>query len=481
MALDAEACYQALRARDPRFDGVFYVGVATTGIYCRPVCPARTPGRDRCSFYDRAAEAERAGFRACFRCRPELAPGAARVDSVPSLARRAASKIEAGYLDTQSITSLADTLGVSARHLRRAMEAELGVSPVELAQTQRLALAKQLLQDTDLPIATLAHAAGFGSVRRFNAVFRRRFDRAPSSVRRGTSPPNDEHGITVRLAARAPFDAMPILAFVAARAIPGVERVDGQEYRRVTAAGDNVGWMSVRPRADAPGVTVSLSLSLAPSLPQVIARVRSLFDLDARPELIDRHLEADPRLRARVRQRPGLRVPGAYDGFELAMRAVLGQQVSVAAATTMSGRLAARFGDAQPQLGPTAVRFPSAARLARATQSEVASIGLPTRRAQTLLAVAKAVHEGTLELSPAAELEPTLETLLALPGIGPWTAHYIAMRALEWPDALPASDLVLRRALEVSTARQVERCAAPWSPWRAYACMQLWAGPTEQE
>jgi AraC family transcriptional regulator of adaptative response / DNA-3-methyladenine glycosylase II len=352
--LDPDACHAALVARDARFDGLFFVGVATTGIYCRPICPARTPGRDRCSFHPCAAAAERAGFRACLRCRPELAPGAhdgAAVDAIARLVERAAALIDEGYLNERGVDDLAARLGVSARHLRRATEARLGVSPVELAQTRRLALAKQLLHDTRLGLAELAHASGFASVRRFNAAFRASFARAPSELRREHAPAASP-ALRLRLDHREPHDWPRLLAFLRARAIPGVELVRERSYHRVVHIGGHTGLLHVS-RDPKPGALQALvSPALAPVLMPLVARLRRAFDLDARPDAIARDLGRDPLLAPHLRARPGLRVPGSFDDFEIAARAVLGQQVSVRAATTLAGRLVARFGVALPDLAP---------------------------------------------------------------------------------------------------------------------------------
>lgn len=475
--LDPDICYRALVARDRRFDGAFFTGVHTTGIYCRPVCPARTPARERCAFYGRAAEAEQAGFRACFRCRPELSPGLAPSDAVPRLVRAATAQIDAGALNERSVDALAEGLGVTARHLRRAMETELGVSPIAYAQSRRLALAKQLLHDTKLPHSVVALAAGFASVRRFNALFRSRFGCPPSRLRRAGEKREATDSMTLRLEYRPPFDWRAMLEFLRGRAIPGVEQVDAGAYVRTVLLGDLAGTVKV---VHAPGHATALiaivSLSLAPKLPVIVARLRALFDLDAEPEIIDEHLLQDARLRPLVAQRPGLRVPGAFDPFEMGVRAILGQQVSVRAATTLAGRLVQRF-------APTALphreslHFPSALTLSGIAAESIQEIGLPAARARTIVALARTVVEGRVDLSSSADPEATIDALLGVPGIGPWTAHYVALRALRWPDAFPAGDLCVQKALNVSTARGAEDRARPWRPWRAYGVMHLWSSP----
>jgi AraC family transcriptional regulator of adaptative response / DNA-3-methyladenine glycosylase II len=435
--------------------------------------------RDRCDFFERPAEAERAGFRACFRCRPELAPGLGSVDSIPRLVAAAVAQIEAGFMNEHSLDELAASLDVSARHLRRAMEAEIGVSPVELAQTRRLALAKQLLQDTALPLAELAFASGFASVRRFNALFKERFGRSPSEVRRHAGAGDPAHGLLLRLDYRPPLDWDGLLEFLAGRATPHVERVVGRRYERTVALGDRTGWVTVEPLADRPALHARASLSLAPKLMEVAARVRALFDLDAQPALIAEHLSADARLRSRVRQHPGLRVPGAFEPFEMAVRAVLGQQVSVAGATTLSGRIAERFGEPiRSELTGLDRTFPTAAALAKASVDAIQAAGLTRARARTLANLASVVAQGRIDLDGRAEPSATIEALQGEPGIGPWTAQYIAMRALRWPDAYPANDLGLLKALG-TTARDASPRAERWRPWRAYAVMHLWSSLSE--
>jgi len=475
--LDPDTCHAALRARDRRFDGVFFVGVTSTGVYCRPICPARLPGRTRCRYFTRAAHAELAGFRACLRCRPELAPGRGTVDAVPALARAALARIDAGYLDERSVEALADRLGVTARHLRRSVVAELGASPLALAQTRRLALAKQLLHDSRLPITDVAFAAGFASLRRFHAAFHARFGRPPAALRRAIADPAARVDVvTLRLDHRPPLHWPALLAFLAARAIPGVEQIDGDRYRRTAAIDGRVGWLAVRPVAARPAVELTLSAGLVPRLAAVVARVRALLDLDAHPAAIADALGRDPRLADAIAARPGLRVPGCFDGFELAVRAVLGQQVSVAAASTLAGRLVAQLGAplADPPPGWPACRFPTAAEVVAAGAARIAAIGLPRARAEAIVALARAVDAG-LELVPGADPATTMAALTDLPGIGPWTASYLAMRALRWPDAFPAGDLIIRRALGVTTTAAAERAAAAFRPWRAYATVHLWA------
>ncbi len=460
-----DAHYQALVARDPRFDGVFFVGVATTGIYCRPICPARTPARSRCTFYATAALAEAAGYRACFRCRPEVAPGHAPVDAVDTLVAAATQRIAEGALNEHSLDDLAAELHVSARHLRRALEARLGVSPVELAQSRRLALAKQLLQDTALPLTEVAFAAGFQSVRRFNAVFADRMGRSPSELRRAHGGGGE--GVTLRLDVRAPYDWDRLLGFLRMRAIPGVETVEDGAYRRIVHLGGKTGTIAVTYTGR---LALTVSPELWPVLMPLVARVRRMFDLDARPDQIRAVLGRDTLLGKMVAARPGLRVPGAIDPFEAAVRALLGQQVSVAAATTLAGRFAARLG----QPFGSGYRFPTPAEVVRAGVDRIAKIGLPGTRAKALHTLAGAVATGAIKLDGARELEAFVGELVELPGIGPWTAHYLAMRALHVPDAFPAADLGVQKVLGMRGAKAAEVRAEAWRPFRAYAVMHLW-------
>lgn len=471
--LDPDQCYAALSARDRRWDGLFFVGVSTTGIYCRPICPARLPRRDRCTFYPSAAAAEAAGFRACLRCRPERAPGAAPVDRVSRLVRRAVARIASGALDHAPLATLASDLGVSDRHLRRAFVAELGITPHQHAQTRRLALARQLLRDTRLPVVEVARAAGFGSARGMQAALKAAGRGVTGRGPAGSAP--IAHVVT--LDARPPYDGEALLAFVATRAIPRVEQVAPRRYARTARFGPRVGWVAVE-LVGQHTVSVACSPSLGPVLVQVVDRARHLFDLDARPDVIAAHLARDPRLADAVRARPGLRVPGAFDPFELAVRAVLGQQVSVRAATTLAGRLVDAFGVPLPEpLDGLTHAFPSAAELAAVPVADLAGLGLTGPRAATLAALADAIASDRIDLQPGADPDDAVRALTAIRGIGPWTANYIAMRGLGWPDAFVGGDLVVKRALGVASERAADAAAAPWRPWRAYAVIHLWASP----
>jgi AraC family transcriptional regulator of adaptative response / DNA-3-methyladenine glycosylase II len=481
MNLDPDVCYRALTARDPRFDGLFFVGVSTTGIYCRPICPARTPGRDRCRFFPSAAAAEQAGFRPCLRCRPELAPGSAPVDAVGRTARLAAAQISAGAMnDGGTLETLARQMGIGSRQLRRVLRQELGVSPVELAQTHRLLLAKQLLTETRLPITDVAFASGFASLRRFNALFRSQYRLTPGSLRKTNGAGTKDASVRLTLSYRPPLAWQTMLRFLAARAIPSVECVSGPSYLRTVSLDGHRGWVKVEPATGKDALIVEIPMSLAGVLPLLLAKLRNLFDLDARPDAIAEHLGKDAHLGSDFCQCPGLRVPGALSGFELAVRAVLGQQVSVKAATTLSGRLAEAFGEQVDAPLPALRRLsPSPERLLDAGHTGLTALGLVGARAQCVLALARAVCEEGLSLEPSSNPEEGLERLLQIPGIGPWTAHYVGMRALRWPDAFPHTDLGLRKALDEPRPHVVLKLAEAWRPWRAYAAMHLWnrSGP----
>lgn len=480
MWIDDDQCYQALRTRDVRFDGRFFVAVSSTGVYCRPVCPARLPKRENCRFFASAAAAESEGYRPCLRCRPELAPGDASVDANRRLARQAAEYLDAGAGDGESLTTLAERLGVTDRHLRRVFHSEFGVAPVEYVQTRRLLLARRLLRDTGLTITEVALAAGFNSLRRFNTLFRGRYGQPPSAWRRAASGRRTSDGeLVFHLSYRPPFDWEALRDFLAARAIPGVEGMERGQYRRTALIrrGDKVhrGWLTVAP-GPRNGLTVTLSESLAPVVPEVLVRLRRLFDLDAQPALVAQ------RLGSLAAARPGLRVPGAFDGFEAAVRAVLGQQITVKAARTLAGRVAASLGEPlDTPFEDLTTTFPEAAVVAAAEAETLGLLGIIRARVKAIQALAAACAEDPMLLSPTADVERTLAELKALPGIGDWTAQYLAMRALSWPDAFPAADLGVLKALGETSAVAVRRRAEAWRPWRAYAVMHLWFGGQENK
>jgi AraC family transcriptional regulator of adaptative response / DNA-3-methyladenine glycosylase II len=484
VTLDPDICYRALQAHDARFDGAFFVAVKTTGIYCRPVCRARVPGRDRCEFFSRAAEAERAGFRACFRCRPERAPGCSSVDALSQLVASAAHRIDEGELNRGSVEQLAGTLGVSARHLRRALQNELGVGPVELALSKRVALARELLLGTSLPVTQVASASGFASLRRFNDAYRKSQGMTPSAVRRPRAGSDaDGQAIRVVLDIRSPFDAASAFAFLRARTVAGSEAFIGETYWRGASIHGVAGLIALSPAPKRDAVVVEVSSSLAPALMTIAARTRRMFDSDADPTLIGEHLSRDPLLAKRVARRPALRVMGAFDPFEWTVRAVLGQQISVRGALTIAARLVAKLGiplrGDRATCDSVAFAWPDAERLADAKLEQLTSLGLTRTRAGTVIGVARAVADGRLRLDPHADSDTTRDALLAIPGIGPWTAQYIELRALGRPDAFPAGDLGLRKALGGISTAECEARAERWRPWRAYAATHLWTAPPE--
>ncbi len=474
--LDDDARYRALLARDPRFDGLFFVGVTTTGIYCRPVCTARTPGRRRVRFFSHAASAERAGFRPCLRCRPERAPGQAPLESVSQVAQRAIARIESGALrHGGSLETLARELGFSSRQLRRAVRREFGVSPIQWAQTCRMLLAKQLLAESQLPMIQVAQASGFHSVRRFNDQFQRHYGLTPSHLRRQHTAALARDYVRLTLDYRPPMAWKELLRFLAARATRGVEHVADGAYLRTASAGECRGWFRVQPMAGQHSLRVDVATSLVPELPQVLARIRHLFDLSARPDVISDVLRSDRLLAAVVRRIPGLRVPGSYDGLELAIRAILGQQITVAAATTLASRLAQSLGEPISTPFPQLIRVaPRAERLARVRTATLRGLGIRQAIARSCRDLASEHLNHPLCLEPGGAAQATIATLVSRPGIGPWTAHYIAMRALRWPDAFPHGDLGLLQATGLTSPHALHEMADAWRPWRAYAAMYLW-------
>lgn len=472
MLLHPDECYRAWAARDARFDGRFYTGVTSTGVYCRPICTARLAKREHCRFFPSAAAAEAAGFRPCLICRPERAPGLSPAEAGTHLADAAAMLIAEGALEDGGLEALGDRLGVSARHLRRVFRARFGVTPVAYAQTRRLLLAKALLTDTAMPVTDVAYASGFSSLRRFNALFAGRYRLAPSALRReGAHAAAD--AAELELGFRPPYDWEGLLGFLGARAVPGVEEVADGAYRRTLRlrrkGAAHAGWIAATRAADKNALRVSVSAGLLPVLPAVLSRMSQLFDLGCDPEAVARGLGA------LAAGHEGVRLPGTADGFETAVRAILGQQITVAAARTLAGRFAAAFGDpvATPHGALTTV-FPDAARVAALTTDAIASLGIIASRAGAILALARAVRDGGLTLARTADLAASCETLRALPGVGEWTTQYVAMRALGWPDAFPHTDGGVKKALGESDPRRILALAEAWRPWRAYAVMHLW-------
>jgi AraC family transcriptional regulator of adaptative response / DNA-3-methyladenine glycosylase II len=478
--LDEDSSYQALVTHDARLDGRLFIGVTSTRVYCRPVCRVRTPLRRNCRFFANAPSAEAAGFRPCLRCRPEQAPGLALVDSPQVLAQHAARMIDAAAREGDDIAlpAIAARLGVTDRHLRRIFSAAHGVTPIDYLTTQRLLLAKQLLTDTELPVAEVALASGFGSQRRFNAAFSERYRLSPSALRhkRGPSaaPRSPQIGSRLRLGYRPPYDMAGVMRFFADRCIAGVEAVDRADLsmRRTLAwqhQGQRLaGWVACRFLPEGHEVEVAMSPSLAPAAGTVAQRLRQGLDLDADPAPIDAALAA-------LAGRNGTRVPNGLCGWEIAARVILGQQVTVAAARTLTARLVERFGEPiDTPFADLRRLFPSAAQIARASAEDIGRLGIVRQRVGALQALAREVAAGRIALHRGAPLAATLERLSALPGIGEWTLQLIAMRALAWPDAFPVTDIGVMNALGTRDAKAIAQQAEAWRPWRSYAVMRLW-------
>jgi AraC family transcriptional regulator of adaptative response / DNA-3-methyladenine glycosylase II len=480
---DRTVCYRAFQSRDARFDGLIFVGVSSTGIYCRPICPARTPKFENCHYFGSAAAAQDAGFRPCLRCRPEIAPDMASWRGTSNTVSRALALIAEGALDggENSVEKLAERLGLGERQLRRLFLQHLGASPVSVAQTRRVLFAKQLIHDTQMPMTEVAMAAGFGSLRRFNETFLNLFQRPPRALRRKRSIKDEEKDVVLRLRYRAPYDWDSMLSFLRARAISGVEVVDDQRYLRTVEIDGGLGSIEVTHLPDRKSLGVKIRFPEVKSLPAIVGRVRRLFDLGADIETIDDHLSVDPVLALLVAQRPGLRAPGGWDGFEIAVRAVLGQQISVIAARRLAGQLVSLHGRTVPKsfrIHPDLSHaFPNAKRLASATSL---GLGMPAARLTALKAVAEAAVADPNLFHPFGNVEDTVLRLRTIRGIGEWTAQYIALRAIREMDAFPATDIGLLRGIasvdgRKTTAANLLSRAESWRPWRAYAAQHLWA------
>ena len=457
--------YQRARStRDARFDGKFFIGVLTTGIYCRPICPAQAPKERNIRYFPTAAAAAEAGLRPCLRCRPETSPGTPAWMGTSATVSRALRLIGECALDSGGVEELSERLGLSSRQLRRLFQQHLGASPVTVAQTRRVHFAKRLMDETGLPLTGIALASGFRSIRQFNDVFRTLYGRPPRELRKKAAP-SAPGAYTFRLSYRPPYAWDAVLRFLALRAIPGVEQVRDAEYSRTFVLDGKAGLLTVK-AAEGDAAILRVEYPEPSQLFRIVERTRRIFDLGADPQLIAAQLETDPLMRPMLKRLPGLRVPGAWDGFELAVRAILGQQVSVAAATTMSGRIARSFGERFNRDGTGESRlFPDAAVLAGA---DLTSIGLTKQRAATIQELAMRVASGEIRFD--APIDGLRRALLSVRGIGPWTVEYVAMRALGEPDAFPDTDLALRKA---APDRLLER-SAQWRPWRAYGAMYLW-------
>jgi AraC family transcriptional regulator of adaptative response / DNA-3-methyladenine glycosylase II len=478
-----DVCYRALESRDTRFDGLIFVGVSSTGVYCRPICPVRTPKFENCYFFASAAAAHEAGYRPCLRCRPEIAPDLASWRGTSNSASRALALIAEGALDgpENSVEKLATRLGLGERHLRRLFLQHLGASPISVAQTRRVLFAKQLIHDTKMPMAEIAVASGFSSLRRFNEIFINLFHRPPSALRRKSVAKTEEKDIVLRLRYRAPYDWDSMLNFLRARAIPGIELVEGDRYMRTVGLEGEVGSIAVAHLPKQQSLAVTIRFPNVKSLAAIVGRVRRLFDLGADIETIDEHLSSDPVMAKLVAQRPGLRAPGGWDGFEIAVRAVLGQQISVAAARRLAGELVQLQGRSVPRsfrIHPNLSHvFPVAKRLASVS---AVPLGMPAARLAALKAIAEAAVADPNLFRPFGGIDETVARLKSIRGVGEWTAQYIALRAVREMDAFPATDIGLLRgaaSLDRSTVTPANLLgrAECWRPWRAYAAQHLWA------
>lgn len=475
--------YSIFKAKDPRYDGRFFVGVSSTGVYCRPICRARLPKPENCAFYATAAAAEHAGFRPCLLCRPELAPGSAPVDAAAALAHRTARMLEEGCGSDQGLAELAGRLGYTDRHLRRAFAAEYNVSPVQYLQTCRLLLAKNLLTDTELPVIEVAMAAGFGSLRRFNDLFKKQYRLAPTALRKQLKSEKRQHGdVTLALGYRPPYPWEKMIDFLALRAIPGVESVGTGEYSRTVRLADGsggqvFGWVRVGHRPEDNVLTVTVDSALLPVLPQVLGRIRHLFDLYCNPDAVYEALEAMNAIRPGLCS-PGARVPGCFDSFEMVVRAGLGQQITVKGARTLATRLVERYGvPVQTGMEGLTHAFPSPAEIAGLNGpigDHLGPLGITGARARTIQALARALADGEVNLDHCVDPEAEIGKLVQIPGIGQWTAQYVAMRAMGWTDAFPHTDYGVKKALSPRSEREILATAESWRPWRSYATINLW-------
>jgi AraC family transcriptional regulator, regulatory protein of adaptative response / DNA-3-methyladenine glycosylase II len=482
MKLDKQICSQARVSRDPRFDGKFFIAVAGSKVYCRSICPAPRAKEKNCRYFATAAAAEEAGYRPCLRCRPECSPGTPAWMGTSNTVSRALRLIEESGLEDGGVETLADRLGIGSRHLRRLFLKHLGATPSAVARVRRLHFVKKLIDETSLPMSHVALAAGFGCVRRFNAAVKKTYHRTPMQIRRIARKTTKlaENEYLFRLGFRPPYHWEGMLAFLAPRAIPGVEAVDTGAgiYRRNIFLRREAGYFEAS--LDKSGLALSVRIQFGDSraLFLITERIRRMFDVNADWQKIAPRLRKDAALARRMEICPGLRVPGCWDGFELAVRAILGQQVTVKGASTLAGRLVTEFGSKFSGGQGLTHLFPRADVLADA---RLDSIGLPAARAETIRALARAVCDGKICFEGIVETEAFLEKLCEIPGIGKWTAQYVAMRALGEPDAFPVGDLGLAHALEIESAREIEERSQQWRPWRAYATMYLWSVPGSEK
>lgn len=483
MNVQPQGLYKAFLAKDSRFDGRFFAGITSTGIYCRPVCRAKTPKEENCRFFSTAAQAEQAGFRPCLLCRPELAPGVSVMDASPALAQRAALLLEETCSHGQSLETLAGILGCSSRHLRRVFLAEYQVTPVQYLQTCRLLLAKNLLTDTNLSVLEVAMTAGFGSLRRFNTLFRTRYHLSPTALRKKhTKPPVAADSITLAQGYRPPYAWAQLIKFLALRTIAGVETVTEDAYMRTVqlplpGGGQAAGWIRVTNAVSKNQLSVTVSRTLLPVLPQVLKRVENLFDLSCAPNTVYEALKSMEKIRPGL-SLPGIRLPGCFEPFEMAVRAVLGQQITVKAAGTLAARFTQAFGTTvQTGIPGLTHSFPDIQKILSLTlpiENRLGPLGITAARSKTILALASALAGGCLSLTPGADPARQMAALQNIPGIGSWTAQYIAMRTLQWTDAFLETDAGVKKALSPRSAKEMLALAEAWRPWRSYAVLNLW-------
>ena len=476
MVLDRQVCARARVSRDPRFDGKFFTGVLSTKIYCRSICPVPTVKEKNVRYFLTAPAASEAGYRPCLRCRPECSPGTPAWLGTSSTVSRALRLITETGLETAGMEKLADRLGVGSRHLRRLFIQHLGAPPITVAHTRRLHFAKKLIDETSLSMTDIALASGFGCVRRFNAAIRNTYKRTPTQIRRlahqEVVAPANQYLFNLRF--RPPYHWKSMLAFLAARSTPGVEIVEGGCYRRSISINGCHGYFEISLAEGGEALAVRVQIADANLLYLIVERIRNMFDLNADWAAIEQGLGTDPALTSRIRKSPGVRIPGCWDGFELATRAILGQQITVKGATTLAGRIAKRYGQSVSVGEGLSNLFPSPKVLGEASFT---NIGLTEKRAGTIRALARAVCEGRISFDRVVDTEALLTQLREIPGIGPWTAQYVAMRALGEPDAFPSGDIALLHALNLKSSRELEKRAEAWRPWRSYATLYLWNTP----
>lgn len=483
MMKNTDGLYAAFIAKDARFDGRFFVGISSTGIYCRPVCRAKQPKIENCSFYHTSAEAEQAGYRPCLLCRPELAPGTSITDATANLAYRAARMLEESCGDGQSIEEIASQLGCTDRHLRRVFTAEYNVAPVQYLQTCRLLLAKSLLTDTDLSVLEVAMAAGFGSLRRFNDLFKKQYNLSPTALRKRVTDEQRYNGnITLTLGYRPPYHWEQMLSFLAGRTIKGVEVVKNDEYMRTVnlenAEGKHIyGWVRIGHKPKQNALAVTISETLLPVLPQVLARVRHMFDLYCDPDAIYKTLKVMNEIHPNICVL-GTRLPGCFNAFEMAVRAVLGQQITVKAAGTLAARIVNTYGmPVQMDIAGLTHIFPTPEvilAMGGDVQNNLGALGVTSARSNTIYELARALIQGDIDFGLCVKPEDEMKKLMKIRGIGSWTAQYIAMRAMEWPDAFLETDAGIKKALPDYSSKELLNIAEAWRPWRSYATVNLW-------